>query len=314
VTKSLVIGVDAGATSTRVAVHALDGARVGYATAGPGNPSAHGLAGSVAAIGTALDRALTSVDASWVVASLAGIAGHGQALAPELAKLWAGHGITTAPLVTGDVRIAYAAGTPEPDGSLLLSGTGAVAARISGREIDEIADGLGWLLGDAGSGFWIGRAAAKAVVAGLDRGDTGGLLAELVVDHFLGPDRGPTPRKEADRLVRLAQADHMRLAVLSKLVGRAAAAGDQLALRIAHEAAGHLVATVGRVRESGPVVLAGSVLTSEGAVRQAVRELLAGVTVATAGDAAGAAAWLAALDLLPGTEARRLHAAFTATP
>ncbi|MCA2189370.1 N-acetylglucosamine kinase [Nonomuraea cavernae] len=310
----LVVGVDAGATSTRVSIHTLDGTRVGYARAGAGNPSAHGLARAVAAIGAALEEALGSLDGSRVVASLAGVAGKVDELAPELARIWAGHGVPGGPEVAGDVAIAYVAGSPEPCGSLLLSGTGAVAARIVGHQQDVIADGLGWLLGDEGSGFWIGRAAAKAVVAALDRAEPEGLLATLVLDHFLGAERGPSPRQSADRLVRLAQADHMRLAALAAPVSQAATAGDPVALAIARRAAGHLVTTVRRVHVSGPVVLAGSVLTSEGPVRRAVRELLAGETVTTARDAAGAAAWLAARPLLPEDRARDLHPRFTAAP
>ncbi|MEU8103405.1 BadF/BadG/BcrA/BcrD ATPase family protein [Nonomuraea muscovyensis] len=327
---SFVVGVDAGATSTRVAVHALDGTRAGYGTAGAGNPSAHGLAPAVAAIGTALERALHGVDPSRVVASLAGVAGRVDALEPELAKVWAELGVPEGPRVVRDVLIAYVAGTPEPSGSLLLSGTGAVAARVEDHELAAIADGLGWLLGDAGSGFWIGRAAARAVVAALDRGSRNGLLVTLVAAEFLGtgsPDAGSpgagdvawgvSPRADADRIVRLAQADHMRLATLSRLVSRAAGEGDPMAVTIVREAAGHLVATARRVHVSGPVVLAGSVLTSEGPVRNAVRELLVGgdpvESVTTARDGAGAAAWLAARagGLLSPERARELHPVFT---
>ncbi|WP_336211304.1 N-acetylglucosamine kinase [Nonomuraea sp. LPB2021202275-12-8] len=318
-TYSLVVGVDAGATSTRVAVHTLDGVRVGYARGGAGNPSAHGLVKAVAAIGATLREALIGHDGSSVVASLAGVAGHVQSMAPELAKLWADLGIPAGPRLTGDVVIGYVAGSPSPDGSLLLSGTGAVAARIAGYEMASVADGLGWLLGDEGSGFWIGRAAAKAVVAALDRdrlatsgGSPSGPLTELVLEHFLGAERGFSPRDTADRLVRLAQADHMRLAALASLVSQAAAAGDPRALAIAGQAAGHLVDTVRRVHASGPVVLAGSVLTNEGPVRQAVLELLEGEPVATALDTAGAAAWLAARDLLHEGDRDALHARFTA--
>jgi glucosamine kinase len=349
--ESLVVGVDAGATSTRVAVHALDGTRVGYARAGAGNPTAHGLAKAVAAIEEALGKALGAHDGGRVVASLAGVAGHVAEMAPALARVWAKHGIAEGPRFMGDVPIAYAAGSPEPDGALLLSGTGAVAARIVDYRLDVVADGLGWLLGDAGSGFWIGRAAAMAVVDAFDRGlpaeaidadsaigatgaeagsigatgaeagaigagpaEAAGLLVALVAKDFLGDERPPTPRDVADRIVRLAQADHMRLAALSSLVSRAAEAGDPMAVTIVHEAADRLVATLRRVHVSGPVVLAGSVLTSDGPVRRAVRELLADETVATARDAAGAAAWLAARDLLPEAEVKALHAAFTAGP
>ncbi|MEV0384205.1 BadF/BadG/BcrA/BcrD ATPase family protein [Nonomuraea sp. NPDC050643] len=354
-TQSLVVGVDAGATSTRVAVHTLDGTRVGYARAGAGNPTAHGLAKAVTAVATALEEALGPLDGGRVAASLAGVAGHVPEMVPELAKVWAAHGIAEGPHYAGDVTIAYAAGTAEPDGSLLLSGTGAVAAQVVGYELSVIADGLGWLLGDAGSGFWIGRRAVKAVVEALDRGlpvtalspstltkaspdmpaaaspsapaaaspgtpaaaardgswASGGELAALVGEHFLGTERPATPRAAADRIVRLSQADHMRLAALSSLVSQAATAGDPTAVKIVHEAADRLVATLRRVHVSGPVVLAGSVLTSDGPVRRAVTELLGGETVTTAGDAAGAAAWLAARPLLTEPEAKARHSAFT---
>ncbi|WP_049564646.1 N-acetylglucosamine kinase [Nonomuraea sp. SBT364] len=310
-TYSLVIGVDAGATSSRVAVHALDGTRLGYARAGAGNPTAHGLDKAVAAIGGALREALGGHSGARVVASLAGVAGHVRELEPALGKVWADLGIPAGPRVMGDVEIAYVAGTPAPDGTLLLSGTGAIAARIAGHRRVVLADGLGWLLGDAGSGFWIGRAAAKAVVAGLDRAAPSSPLTELVLDHFLGAERGDSPRDSAARLVRLAQADHMRLAALAALVCRAAAEGDPVALDITRRAAGHLADTVHRVHEGGPIVLAGSVLTNDGPVRDTVIGLLAGETVATARDAAGAAAWLAAHDLLPERDRAALHARFT---
>ena len=43
--------------------------------------------------------------------------------------------------------------------------------RRSGRRdgrLDRVVGGRGWLLGDAGSGFWIGHRVARAVVAALD--------------------------------------------------------------------------------------------------------------------------------------------------
>ncbi|MEV0233617.1 hypothetical protein [Nonomuraea sp. NPDC050786] len=119
----------------------------------------------------------------------------------------------------------------------------------------------------------------------------------------------PAPPGLGDHLAHGAPADLDTLA-LSSLVSRAAEAGDPAALEIASEAAERLVATLRRVHESGPVVLAGSVLTSEGPVRQAVMELLAGEHVTTA----GAAAWLAARDILQETDAKARHAAFTAAP
>src|SRR5690606_20162108 len=140
VTVPLVVGIDAGATSTRVSVHTLDGSRAGYARAGAGNPTAHGLDKAVAAITGALREALSGLDASRVIASLAGVAGHVEQMAPGLAAAWAGLGVPSAPRLTGDVQIAFSAGSHSPDGSLLLSGTGAVAAAIRSHRLHRIAD------------------------------------------------------------------------------------------------------------------------------------------------------------------------------
>ncbi|MFF4197270.1 BadF/BadG/BcrA/BcrD ATPase family protein [Nonomuraea sp. NPDC001831] len=214
----LFAGVDAGGTTTRAAVHAADGTRLGHGAAGPGNPAAHGPEAARLAIGQALRRALDGVDPSLVAASVAGVAGGDDAFAATLGRTWAECGIAAPPRMVGDVEVAYAAGTAAPSGTLLLAGTGAAAARFSGRTVTAVADGLGWLLGDEGGGFWIGRAGVRAAVRALDRPgdclDHGGRhqgrmgpglpygpLVDLVSAHF-GVTGGP--RRRADRIVRLA--------------------------------------------------------------------------------------------------------------
>ncbi|MER6509733.1 BadF/BadG/BcrA/BcrD ATPase family protein [Nonomuraea sp. NPDC001636] len=322
----LFAGVDAGGTTTRAAVHAADGARLGHGTAGPGNPAAHGPAAARLAIGQALRRALDGLDPALVAASVAGVAGGDDAFAATLGRTWAECGIAAPPRMVGDVEIAYAAGTAAPSGTLLLAGTGAAAARFHARAVTAVADGLGWLLGDEGGGFWIGRAGVRAAVRALDRpgdavddgrpeGRVGrapgaglpyGPLVELVGAHF-----GVTgePRRRADRIVRLAQADRMLVAAAAPLVSRAAAAGDECAAGIVAEAARRLTATAARLPGDGPLVLAGGVLTADGPVRAAVLPRLAGRRVTTARDATAGACWLAALDRLGD---RAAHERFTA--
>ncbi|MEV1170412.1 BadF/BadG/BcrA/BcrD ATPase family protein, partial [Nonomuraea sp. NPDC049784] len=221
--------------------------------------------------------------------------------------------------VAGDIVTAFAAGTSAPSGTVLISGTGAIAAKITNHEQTATADGYGWLLGDEGSGFWLGHAAARATIRALatpdaraapsaDRG--GGSLVALVVRHLLPEGVGEDP------VAQLAAAVHARpplaLAGLAPLVSQAAEAGDPVAEALVAEAASRLARTAAQVHEPGlPIVLAGSVLTSEGPVKRTVQGLLAGT--ATAGDAAGAAAWLAARPLLGHDRAARTHRRFVAT-
>ncbi|MFG6191000.1 N-acetylglucosamine kinase [Nonomuraea sp. JJY05] len=317
----LVLGVDAGGTSSRAALFTVDGAPVGRGHAPGANPVTLGMerarAHLTAAVQEAASASLRHVSA--VVVGLAGNPGACRALAERVLHPLLPQGPPVR--VVGDTVTAFAAGTAAPSGTVLISGTGAIAAKITGHEQTATADGYGWLLGDEGSAFWLGHAAARAAIRALAEGHAAppsspavpvraprGLLAELVVRKLLPEGMGGDP------VARLAAAVHARpplaLAELAPLVGQAAEAGDPAARALVAEAAARLASTAAQMHEPGlPIVLAGGVLTSEGPVQRAVHDLLADAV--TAGDPAGAAAWLAARDLLPEAEARARHAAFT---
>lgn len=73
------------------------------------------------------------------------------------------------PLLLTDLDIAFRSAASSPDGTLLVAGTGAVAAAYAQWRQIRRRDGLGWLLGDAGSGTWLGRRVLRAVAAEVDR-------------------------------------------------------------------------------------------------------------------------------------------------
>uniref|UniRef100_UPI003F49888D N-acetylglucosamine kinase n=1 Tax=Nonomuraea bangladeshensis TaxID=404385 RepID=UPI003F49888D len=293
---SLVLGVDAGGSFSRAIVMTLSGQVMGRGRDGPGNPVA-GVERAAVNLGKAVQAALASVDQTDVRAATVGLAG----LAAADSSLWTRFPVP--PRVVGDVVVAFAAGTPQPSGTVLISGTGAIAGRIVEHELVTVADGHGWQLGDQGSAFWLGRRAAQSAAR-----DVCGTLTALVLDHL-----GVTA---ADNVPAAVQSRApLALCELAPLVSQAAAAGDLAAHRIVAEAATRLVRTLREVHEPGlPIVLAGSVLTSPGPIRNAVLGLLAGEDVMTAGHGAGAAAWLAAKDLLPAFRAAELHPAFTVDP
>ncbi|WP_433348732.1 N-acetylglucosamine kinase [Microtetraspora malaysiensis] len=309
----LVLGIDAGGTSSRCAVRTLNGDPVGYGRSGGGNPTAHGAATARSNLASAVRQALGACDPARVRAAVAGVAGFGTTPG-DLAELWSELGLAVSPRVVGDAEIAFSAGTAAPSGTVLISGTGAIAAAVANRSLAAVSDGYGWLLGDTGSGFWLGRQAVGRVLDTLRHGAPPyGELAESVADRLLGAEEEPLGPGLVDRVI---QAVHARaplaLAELAPLVTAAAEAGDAVAASLVRQAAGHLVDTVSRVREkdaTSPIVLAGSVLTGDGPVGHAVRDLLArrwDAPVTVAGDAACAAAWLAARDLVPDPDA--LHA------
>jgi glucosamine kinase len=186
-----VLGLDVGGTSSRALLLDASGRRAGYGKAAGGNPAAHGTEVAAANIGRALEPALHGIDPAQVAGAVIGMAGAGALDRAVFDLMWASAGLRPTPRVTGDLGIAFAAGTAEPCGTVLIAGTGAIAARIEDGEPTVIADGLGWLLGDEGSGFWLGREAARVAARVLSRGEAGGRLVRLVSDALLDGDSPP---------------------------------------------------------------------------------------------------------------------------
>ncbi|MGK4585061.1 N-acetylglucosamine kinase [Kitasatospora sp. HPMI-4] len=297
----LVLGLDVGGTATRVVVAELSGRVVGAARGGGGNPVSHGAEAAARSIARTLHAALDGVDPRRVAAGVLGLAG-GLVAAAGLAEIWAESGLTVEPRLASDVELAFAAGTSRPAGSVLISGTGAVAGECRDFAPVRLADGHGWLLGDRGSGYWLGRSAVRLTLGRIDRREALTGLPGAVAEALLGDGAIADPRSALIGAVH-AEAP-VRLARLAPLVLRAAEAGEPEARRLVAEAADQLLATLGTVRPASstdPVVLAGGVLSEGSPLAAAVRERISGrwpeAEVPHAGDAAGAAAWLAARTL-----------------
>ncbi|WP_150245294.1 N-acetylglucosamine kinase [Nocardiopsis quinghaiensis] len=329
--------MDAGGTTTRALVTTLSGEQVGLARAGGANPNAHGAEGAARhlaeAVGCALDTAGPGARGA-VAAAVVGLAGVSslreegvrERMEGALAQAGLPPGLG---VFTGDDEIAFASGTPTAHGTVLIAGTGAIATRIDERVRTRSADGMGWLIGDGGSGFWIGHQAARETARQLSRGGALSPLARAVAKRVIPGQRpedgqGHLSQEHARDFARtLTAADPVTLAELAPLVSRAHVLGDPAAEVIVETAAGHLahsVHQVHQVRTPGerlPVVLAGGVLAGSEPVRCALTRKLAmgaaGSVIAMAGCTAGGAAWLAALRAGAPEDDHRLHAVFTRT-
>jgi len=302
----LVLGVDAGGTASRAVVATSDGEILGRGSAGPGNPTSVGCR-AARSIGTAIRAALGDRDPRAVRAGVVGIAGIGiladPAISAAFAAEWTATGLTCPVATVGDAVTAFAAGTPAASGAVLIAGTGAVAARIENGRITRTVDGLGWLLGDEGSGLWLGlqaiRAAARSPASTQD-----GLVAKIAAHTGAG---------SRDELVHWAgRQPPPAFAALAPLVCASAQAGDPLARRLTTEAGTRLLATLGELDPlTGPVVLAGGLLTADTPVRETVLTGLSsrGTPAATSRDPAVGAAWLAIRQAASPDEraAARLH-------
>ena len=325
-TESLVLGGDLGGTSTRILVAGTDGWERGRGAAAAGNPVSHPDEAATA-LREALDKALASVDPARVTASVIGVAGvsalRTAPVAARFRRVWEDAGLTCDPGYAADLEVAFAAGTPEPDGAVLVAGTGATAGAVTGRRLTRTADGHGWLLGDDGSGFWLGREAVRAALRTLDAGEPPGPLAGAVLRALeaTGSAEEGSPvghgRPAGWRRDRVIQAVHsrpgVRLSALAPLVSAAYRDGDPEARSIVERAAAALVSTLGQVRsrtETTPIVLAGSLTGDASPVGSTLRALLpaqfAG-PVRRARTEVGGAAWLALATLDPALATRDAH-------
>lgn len=172
VVEPLVIGIDGGGTSTRVALADATGRILASATGEgsavrPADPSYS--AERIAALVEQVRSSAGQIDALPPAVLLAGLAGGGQELSAraverELSRL----SLATRCVVVSDAEIALEDAFGGGPGILLISGTGSAAfARTPGGQLERCG-GWGPALGDEGSGAWLGRKALSVVTAASD--------------------------------------------------------------------------------------------------------------------------------------------------
>ena len=168
------------------------------------------------------------------------------------------HG-TTSVFLAHDSVTSFLGALGDRTGCVVAAGTGVVTLAAGATKAVRV-DGWGWILGDAGSGFWIGRRAIDMALRAYDGRGPETALLDLVRADFGDP-----------ALAYLAlQADPRRVARTAAYARKvdALAATDQVAAQVLRDAACELVTSVttgiGRVdgRTDDPVCVLGNVFGS----------------------------------------------------
>jgi len=178
--------------------------------------------------------------------------------------------------IENDAIPALAAGTNGAGGIVLIGGTGSIAYGVDDVGQQARVGGWGYLIGDEGSGYDIGRKALQIIMKSHDGRLPQTLLTELVLGELgIAELSGLIPAVYGPAFTR------ERTASLTKLVFRAAAAGDSLSRGLLEEAAGNLaelVITLERelsfTAQLVPVVLAGGLFHPGSPLAAGVRERL----------------------------------------
>ncbi|MBO4886061.1 MAG: hypothetical protein J5602_12185 [Clostridia bacterium] len=144
------------------------------------------------------------------------------------------------------VHVAQYVGTDEAQGGLLagaLKREGVLALAGTGSDVFYISPGKrsvvgawGPILGDDGSGAWIGQQAIRAVVRFINGWGEDTLLLPIIREAWKLKNDW-----QMVEIVHHSPAPFRQVASVTPLVGRAAAQGDRVALNILREA-GHLMA------------------------------------------------------------------------
>ncbi len=138
-------------------------------------------------------------------------------------------------LVVNDALIALVSGARDEAGIVIIAGTGSIVYGRNAAGEAARAGGWGHMIGDEGSGYWIGREALAAVMrAGDGRGPDTALAGEILA-HFNVADVSRLPRIVYDR-----EMPRMSVAALGPIVQTVAADGDAVAVRILERAADEL--------------------------------------------------------------------------
>jgi glucosamine kinase len=236
---SLVLAVDAGQTGTVALVARPSGEIVGVGR-GAGCERIETEAGArqtTAALKAAVTGALGRVEprpsqlTSAYLALTAGI---------EIADRVVRDLVAVESLVAEhDVYAALASGSRGRPGVGLIAGTGAVAVAVSTDGTRDVRGGWGHLLGDEGSGYWLGMRALHAAAAVEDGRVERSPLYDAVLEFFNAPSmRAISKRVYADQIDRPERAGFAPIAL------RLAAEGDPLANTIVDDASAELARLV----------------------------------------------------------------------
>lgn len=274
----IVVGVDGGGTKTRVLLADERGGEiitiegVGSAVRG-GNAEA-----SAEVIATLVRDALQSSDMAHVRPRVlcAGVAGTGRE--PERQALWQAliaQDVADDVMVHADATIALDDAFGEGAGILLIAGTGSVCFGRGPTGRLTRCGGWGPVIGDEGSGAWIGRRALSVVTASSDGREPATSLVGAVLTA--------AEVEEVNDLVGWASiAKPADLATLAPAVASAADAGDVRANAIVTLAVEELalhVRTIARElfgdeRAAAPVALAGGLMDRGSTVRRRLEHRL----------------------------------------
>ena len=279
----VLLAIDVGGSTSRASLVDETGRCLGQGRNLGGNPASNTPEQAASAIISAVEAAVADAGNGPfdIAVALIALAGPRVRVAQSrLEEAFRGLGLS-GPLVFGaDLAAMFASVTAAADGYCLVCGTGAGGVRLRGGVIEGVVDAAGWLVGDLGSGYWLGHHAAIAVAAALEgRGEKTSLSAAML-EAFNIPwsdEQAPDGRAVPLRLFidAVYSIRPIELARFAPLV--IAHRGDAVADRLLAQAERYLLADFKMIFDPqmpGPVALGGGIIPHLKGLPAAVGEVI----------------------------------------
>lgn len=266
------MGIDGGGSAVRCVIVKPDLTICGHSEGSTANPGVVGVDRAASSIQQAMCDSLVSADlgANQIAAVGIGVAGAAAHHSADWLKMVV-QVVTPQALIvpSADYEIALVGALVQREGILILAGTGSLAYGVNAAGDTALVGGWGYLVDDAGSGYWIGIRALEAVIRADDgRGSETVLTPTLL--KTLGLSR---PYDLITWLYRAETARTREIAQLAPLVLEQAVKGDAVAQEIVTGAVDELVLSAQTVirrlaMDSPPIAFAGGLLTDDNLLSQ----------------------------------------------
>ncbi len=261
------MGIDGGGSTVRVVIMTQDLTICGQSEGTTANPGVVGKESAASTIHQAMRAALdmAGLMADQIAAVGIGVAGAAAHHSADWLRAIVEAVTPQAQIVpSADFEIALVGALGQREGVLVLAGTGSLAYGVTAAGDTALVGGWGYLLDDAGSGYWIGIRALEAVVRAADgRGPRTTLTSEMLT--ALGVQK---PLDLIGWMYHSAGVRTREIAQLTKLVLEQAEDSDQVAQAIVSRAVDELAlaaqTVIRRLNMNAPeFAFAGGLLTDD---------------------------------------------------
>lgn len=270
-----IIGVDGGGTKTVAVAYDLNDFEIGRGLAGPGNLNVD-FEMALGNIKDTISQCLKHIDSRWAdgkcLCIYLGIAGI--EVGDNIEKIQKGIGAAFQCKVIGihDSQLAHAALLKGQDGLLTIAGTGSVCfGRVQGKT--GRTGGWGHLLGDQGSGYWIGLEGVKRMIKDYDSGRPASDLSSAILTSLGMKDAN-------DIKGYIYSTGYQSVASLTPVVAELAGHGDRQSIEILEHAGLELALMTEtlyqklKMNPPGRIAISGSVLSRVEITRKKFQSML----------------------------------------